>query len=65
MQYDKSIFFHLELSEAQAQALAQFIKRVTFSGVRECAMDDAEAYDALAGLNAVRAALAEGGFDPR
>ena len=55
--------FHLKLSEAQA--LAQFIKRVTFSGVHECAMDDAEAYDALGGLNAVRAALADGGFDPR
>lgn len=65
MSTDKMHVVTLELTDTQAEALAQFVKRVTFSGVRECAMDDGEAYDMLYGLNAVGAALADGGFEPR
>lgn len=65
MHDDKLHNFTIELNDTQAEALAQFVKRVTFSGVRQCAMDDGEAYDALYGLNAVRIALADGGFEPR
>lgn len=55
----------LALNAAQAAALAQFIKRVGWSEMRGCAVDDNEAYLIRAALDVVRKGLAEIGFNPR
>jgi hypothetical protein len=34
----------VELEDKEAQALAQFTKRVQWEQIRQCAVDDAEAY---------------------
>ena len=53
------------MSLEQAWALAQFVKRVTFTGVRECAAEDAEARVMLEALEIVRRALADVDIAPR
>jgi len=55
----------VELDDATAWALAQFVKRVCWSDMRGCAVDDSEAYQIRAGVDAVRAALARIGYAPR
>jgi hypothetical protein len=55
----------VELSPEQAEALSQFVKRVSHSVCRELASNDAEAFDMLDALDAIRAALAEKGHAPR
>lgn len=54
-----------ELSDEQAEALAQFFKRVGLSDYRELAVDEAEAYAMLAAGERVRQSLAEAGYAPR
>lgn len=61
----KAVTFTVQLDEQLAQALAQFIKRVGWSEMRQNAVDDAEAYDMRDGLDQVRKALQEAGYDPR
>jgi hypothetical protein len=56
---------HFELSPVQAQALAQLIKRIPWSSLRESAVDDDEAYAMQDALEQVRGALDEQGFSPR
>ena len=60
-----AIRIELELSEEQAEALAQFLKRVGFSDYRSLAQDEGEAYAMLYAGERVRAALAEAGYAPR
>jgi hypothetical protein len=55
----------LVLPESQAEALAEFCKRVGWSEMRDCAVDDAEAYEIRAAIDGLRAALADAGFAPR
>lgn len=55
----------LDLSDAHAMALAQFVKRVTWSDMRSCAVDDDEAYEIRAAVDQVAKALAEKGYAPR
>lgn len=55
----------VELSEPQAAALAQFVKRMRHDIARGIASDDAEAFDMLDALDVIRAALAEKGHAPR
>lgn len=55
----------LELSDAHAMALAQFVKRVTWSEMRACAVDDDEAYLIRAAVDQVARALADKGYAPR
>ena len=50
---------------SQAMALAQFVKRVTWSEIRSCAVDDDEAYLIREAIEALQRALAENGFSPR
>ena len=57
--------FTVQIDDKLAQALAQFIKRVGWSEMRQNAVDDAEAYDMRDGLDQVRKALQEAGYDPR
>lgn len=53
------------LSDGEAQALAQFVKRVTWSAMRECAVDDEECYQTRAAIDRLRRALAQAGYAPR
>jgi hypothetical protein len=55
----------LELSEAQAFAFAQFLKRSTFEDYRARSASAQEAYAMIAACEAIRQALAEAGYAPR
>jgi hypothetical protein len=59
------IHVDLDLSPSAALALAQFTKRVTWKEMRECAVDDAEAYEIRAAIDTLQKALAEAGYAPR
>ena len=60
-----TIKVEIELDDAQAMALAQFVKRVTWSDFRQCAVDDDEAYRIGAAVDQVARALADKGYAPR
>lgn len=65
MENEKCITFTVTLSEAQAWAFAQFLKRAGYSDYREKASSDDEAYlMQFAGEN-IRADLAASGVTPR
>ena len=55
----------MELEPAQALALAQFVKRVRWTEVRQNAVGDDEADLMMDALNEVAKALAEAGYAPR
>jgi hypothetical protein len=55
----------LELSDGQAFAFAQFLKRSTFEDYRGRAASVEEAYAMIAACEAIRQALAEAGYAPR
>jgi hypothetical protein len=55
----------LALSDAEAWALAQLVKRIGWSDCRALAVDDAEARLMIQATDRVRAALAAGGYAPR
>ena len=62
---DTTHAIELHLVEAQALALAQFVKRVGWSEFRANAADDEEAYEIRAAIDALQKALADAGFSPR
>jgi hypothetical protein len=55
----------VELSQTEAMALAQFLKRAGFSDYRSKSTSDEEAYDIQAAAVQVREALAKAGVEPR
>jgi len=55
----------LALTDSQAWALAQFCKRVGWSEMRACAVDEAEAHVIREGISALTVALRLGGYAPR
>ena len=55
----------VELTDDQAWALAQFLKRVGWQEWRANAVDDAEAYQMREACEAMQRALAEAGNNPR
>jgi hypothetical protein len=55
----------LDLPDNESQALAQFVKRVTWSAMRECAVDEAECYQIRAAIDKLQRALADAGYAPR
>lgn len=55
----------VELTDSQALALAQFVKRVGWQEFRACAVDDDEAYAIRSAVDQVQRALAEQGYSPR
>lgn len=62
----KTVKVTAELTQDQAWQLAQFVKRITFGGVRECACNNDEAYIMLAALDVIRENLREEhGIAPR
>jgi ABC-type phosphate/phosphonate transport system substrate-binding protein len=62
---EKPITITVEMTPESAQALAQFMKRVGWSEMRQNAINDAEAYEMRDALLQVRKSLQEVGFDPR
>lgn len=60
-----TVDFQVSLTEDEALALAQFVKRVGFSEMRQNATDDEEAYLIRAGIDALQKSLAAAGFAPR
>lgn len=62
---EKIVSIPAELNEQEAWDLAQLLKRLTFSEVRTCAVDEAEAYRMISATEKLRKALAEVGFSPR
>ena len=54
-----------ELNDELALALAQLVKRIGWTELRQNAVDDDEAYQMRQAVSAVARALAEAGFEPR
>ena len=61
----KTVKITVELTIEQAQALAQFVKRVGWSEIRQNAVDDDEAHEIQIALMLVQSSLAEVGYAPR
>ncbi len=55
----------LELAEPEAAALAQFVKRLSWSEIRACAVSDKEADEIRSAVSALQDALEHAGFAPR
>ena len=55
----------INLTDDQAEALAQFLKRVGLSDYRPLSVDQQEAYLMVSAGEAVRAGLRQAGFEPR
>jgi uncharacterized protein (UPF0216 family) len=64
-QGNDNVKIFLELSTAQAEALAQVLKRIRLDIIRGIAASDDEAYQALDALEIIIRELAEIGFNPR
>lgn len=62
---DNTVSVLTELSDAQALALAQLVKRIGWQEVRVNAVDDDEAYLMRGALSALQKSLAESGYAPR
>ncbi|WP_055137525.1 DUF7706 family protein [Pseudomonas corrugata] len=54
-----------ELTDAQTLALAQFVKRLTWSDMRGRAVDDDEAYEIRDAVGKLQNALTRAGYAPR
>lgn len=54
-----------ELTQSQALAQAQFVKRLTWSEIQACAVDEDETYEMRDAVNLLQKSLAEAGFSPR
>jgi len=55
----------LEMSEDEFFLIAQFIKRVTWEGVRSCAVDKIETEQMICAINEVRHQLEQAGISVR
>lgn len=64
--YDKTVTITIvELPAHEALALAQLVKRIGWTELRQNAVDDDEAHDMAEAVIHLRKALAESGFNPR
>lgn len=54
-----------ELTQSQALALAQFVKRLTWSEIQARAVDENETYEMGDAVNLLQKSLAETGISPR
>lgn len=55
----------VDLNDQEAEALAQFLKRVGLSDFRALAKNDQEAYAMQAAASKIAKGLAEKGYEPR
>jgi len=55
----------INLNESESWLFAQFLKRITFDGVRECAVDKSETYSMIQVIEDARSQLAAQGVAPR
>lgn len=62
---DNVLSLDLNISPAEAWALAQYLKRAGFNDYRELARTDEEGYLMQAAAEKLRAALAHAGVNPR
>ena len=62
---DADVKVEFILTDAQALALAQFVKRVRWTEVRQNAVGDDEADLMMDAMNEVAKALAQAGYAPR
>jgi hypothetical protein len=65
IQMTSTVAITLELSDAQAWSLAQFVKRVGWSEFRANAQDNDEAYEIRDAVDQLQKCLNEAGFAPR
>jgi hypothetical protein len=65
MSSEPPVRLEVELTDAQAWNLAQFVKRVGFSDVRTNAVDKDEAYAMLEAIDVLAKALRDAGYAPR
>jgi len=61
----EQVTVQVELSDEQAWALAQLLKRLGYSDCRGLAQDDNEAWLMMLAAERVRQALTEAGYAPR
>lgn len=61
----KNVEINVSLPPEQALALAQLLKRMTWSDFKGCSVDDDEAYVMRDAADVLRTALAEAGYNPR
>lgn len=61
----KNVPITVTLSDEQAWAFAQFLKRVCFSDYEHSATSEAEAYTMVGASEKIREALREQGYAPR
>ncbi|GCZ39466.1 TPA: hypothetical protein ACOEHN_003905 [Enterobacter kobei] len=55
----------LRLDENETMALAQFVKRLSWSDLRGCAVNDDEAWVMKSAIDKLQRALGEEGYAPR
>jgi hypothetical protein len=55
----------VELTDMDAMALAQLLKRLSWAELRACAVNDAEAYEIRDGVAKLQRLFAEVGYAPR
>lgn len=59
------MIINIDISERQAEALSQFLKRVGYTDIRSLSKNDEEAYDAQYALEQIRSEFAKQGYNPR
>jgi hypothetical protein len=57
--------FNISLNEGESWLIALLFKRITFDGVRECAIDNDETYQMLNAIEKAMKQLADQGMAPR
>lgn len=65
MSDEQTVTIEVTMSESQAWAFAEFLKRVGLSDYKTLSVDTDEAYTMLSAGEIVRRSLAEHGFAPR
>jgi hypothetical protein len=55
----------LQMSDADLNTFALFLKRMSFGEIRVSAQDDSEAYALRSAIDQARASLATAGYNPR
>lgn len=61
----EKVTISFELDESEADALAEFVKRVGWTEWRQNAIDDEEAYRIKYAFGVLQKALSTAGFSPR